>query len=183
MSRLTTTISTILLAFALLGASGTASAENGFLKNNKFLQNNKFLSSDESYLTFNTFSLHFENFNDRNNVTPGIGWEYSPTGKLGFHVGTVKDSFNFQARYIGINYATQRYNVLGGQLRFIVGVTALHKQFSPSSEPETRIVPLPVIELKMSERFVLNVSGSPELDFQGQHTNGVLILQGKWNLF
>jgi len=176
MGRLLGTISTLILAFSLLGASSTASAENGFL-------DNKILSSDESFLTFNAFSLHFENFNDRNNVTPGIGWEYSPTGKLGFHVGTVRDSFGFQARYLGLNYATRRFNTFAGDLRFIVGVTALHKKYSPSGDPETRIVPLPVVELKVTEKFTLNFSGSPELDFQGQHTNGVLILQGKWNLF
>ena len=95
----------------------------------------------------------------------------------------MRDSFGFQARYFGLNYATRRFNTFAGGLRFIVGVTALHKQFSPSGDPETRVVPLPVVELKMTEKFTLNLSGSPELDFQGQHTNGVLILQGKWNLF
>lgn len=177
MGRLLGTISTLVLTFALMGASGTAAADTSLLKNSKVF------GSDDSFLTFNTFSLHFENFNERNNVTPGIGWEYSPSKKLGFHVGTVQDSFGFQSTYAGLNIATPRYNVFGGQLRFILGATILHKQFRVNSGPETRLVPLPVVELKLSDRFTLNVSGSPALDFQGQRTNGVLILQGKLNLF
>ena len=177
MGRLLGTISTVVLAFTLLGASGTASAES------QFFQNNKFLSSDDSFLTFNTFSFHFKKADERNSVTPGIGWEYSPTGKLGFHVGTVKDSFNYQAMYFGLNYATPRYAALGGRIRFILGVTALHKQYTPNSEPETKVVPLPVMEIKMSDRFIVNISGSPEIDYQDHHNNAVLIIQGKWNLF
>jgi len=153
-----------ILMFGLLGASGTAHAK-------------------DSYLTFNTFALHFKNADKRNNVTPGIGWEYSPSGKIGFHVGTVKDSFNYQAKYLGINYATPRYAALGGRVRFILGITALHKQYHPTSEPETKIVPLPAIEFQMSERFTLNISGSPEIDFDDHHNNAVMIFQGKWNMF
>jgi len=132
MKRLMGTLAVIGFALGLLGASGSAHAA-------------------DQYLTFNTFALHFKNANERNNVTPGIGWEYSPSGKIGFHLGTVKDSFNYQARYVGLNYATPRYAALGGRIRFIVGVTALHKQYHPTSEPETKIVPLPAIEFQMSD--------------------------------
>jgi len=164
MNRLKGSLAALAMFVGLLGATGTAQA-------------------DDQYLTFNTFALHFENAADRNSVTPGIGWEYSPSGKIGFHVGTVKDSFNYQAKYVGLNYATPRYAALGGRIRFILGITALHKQYDPNSEPETRVVPLPAIEFQMSEKFVLNVSGSPEIDYQDHHNNAVLIFQGKWNMF
>jgi len=164
MKRLTGSLATVVLLFGLLGMANTASAK-------------------DQYFTFNTISYHFKNTNERNNVTPGIGWEYSPSKKIGFHLGTVRDSFAFQSTYAGINWATPRYKIFGGRVRFILGVTALHKQFSPNSAPKTRIVPLPVVEFKFSKRFVLNVSGSPEVDFQGQKNNAVLIFQGKLNLF
>lgn len=44
------------------------------------------------YLVFNTFAHHFEHSNERDDFTPGIGWEYSPTNRVGFHVGTLSDS-------------------------------------------------------------------------------------------
>ena len=164
MKAITGSITTLVLLFGLLGAANTAQAA-------------------DQYLTFNTYSHHFEKRKERQNITPGIGWEYSPSKKLGFHVGTVRDSFNYQAKYVGINWATPRYKVFGGRVRFIVGLTALHKQFTPTSSPATKIVPLPVVEFKFNKRFVLNVSGSPEIDFNGHSNNAVLIFQGKLNLF
>ena len=164
MKGLTGSITALVLLFSLLGAASNAQAA-------------------DQYLTFNAYSHHFEKFNERNNITPGIGWEYSPSKKIGFHVGTVRDSFNYQAKYVGINWATPRWKALGGRVRFIVGLTALHKQYTPNSEPETKIVPLPVVEFKFTDRFVLNLSGSPEIDFEGHSNNAVLIFQGKLNLF
>jgi hypothetical protein len=164
MKKLLGLTTAVVMMFGLLGAASVAHAA-------------------DQYLTFNTYALHFKKADERNNVTPGIGWEYSPSGKIGFHVGTVKDSFNYQAKYIGLNYATPRYAVLGGRVRFILGVTALHKQYSPNSEPTTKIVPLPAVEFQMTDRFVINVSGSPEIDFQDHHNNAVMFFQGKWNVF
>jgi len=137
---------------------------------------------DDSYLVFNTFSYHFKNADKRNAVTPGIGFEYSPTGKIGFHVGTVRDSFSYQAKYLGLNYATPRYASLGGKVRFIVGATILNKQYHPNSEPETKIVPLPVVEIAFSEKAVLNISGSPEIDYGEHHNNAVVFFQFKLNM-
>ena len=94
MKALTGSIATLVLLFGLLGAANTAQAA-------------------DQYLTFNTYSHHFEKRKERQNITPGIGWEYSPSKKLGFHVGTVRDSFNYQAKYVGINWATPRYKVFG----------------------------------------------------------------------
>lgn len=164
MNRLTGSLITLVLLFGLLTAASNAHAE-------------------DQYLTFNTYSHHFEKANERRNFTPGIGWEYSPSNRIGFHVGTVLDSFNYQAKYVGINWATPRYKIFGGRVRFIVGLTALHKQFTPTSEPATKIVPLPVVEFRFSKRFVLNLSGSPEIDFNGHSNNAVLIFQGKLDLF
>lgn len=137
---------------------------------------------DDSYLVFNTFAYHFKNADKRNAVTPGIGFEYSPTGKLGFHVGTVRDSFSYQAKYFGLNYATPRYESLGGKVRFIIGATALNKQYHPNSEPETKIVPLPVVEFLISKKATLNISGSPEIDFGEHHNNAVVFFQFKLNM-
>jgi hypothetical protein len=138
--------------------------------------------ADDQYLVFNTVALHFKNADERNALTPGIGWEYSPSGKIGFHVGTLSDSFGYQARYGGLNYATPRYRMLGGKLRFILGGTILHKQYHKDAAPETKLVPLPAMEFAISERAVLNVSGSPQVDYAGQHNNAVLFFQFKLNL-
>ncbi len=138
--------------------------------------------ADDQYLVFNTVALHFKNADDRNALVPGIGWEYSPSGKLGFHVGTLSDSFGYQAKYGGINYATPRYAALGGKIRFILGATVLNKQYKKDGEPETKIVPLPAVELALSKRAVLNISGSPEIDYGEHHNNAVMFFQFKLNL-
>lgn len=139
-------------------------------------------ANSNQYLVFNTVALHFKNADERNGFTPGIGWEYSPSGKVGFHVGTVKDSFGYQARYAGLNYATRPVAALDGKVRFILGATILHKQYHLNADPETKIVPLPAVEFAMSDRAVLNVSGSPEIDFADHHNNAVLFFQFKLNL-
>jgi len=130
MNRVTGSLTSLVLLFGLLTATGNVQAK-------------------EQYLTFNTYSHHFEKADERRNFTPGIGWEYSPTNRIGFHVGTVLDSFDYQAKYVGINWATPRYKIFKGRVRFILGLTALHKQFTPTSSPATKIVPLPVVENKL----------------------------------
>ncbi len=134
----------------------------------------------DGYLVFNTAALHFKNADDRNAFVPGIGWEYSPTGKVGFHVGTLSDSFGYQASYVGVNYGTRR--MLGGKLRFLLGATVINKQFHKNTEAETKILPLPAMEFAISDRAVLNISGSPELDFGEHHNNAVLFFQFKLNM-
>ncbi|MFK7995361.1 MAG: hypothetical protein AB8B87_14565 [Granulosicoccus sp.] len=148
----------MLAASLLLGKAGLAHADNG-------------------YLVINTLALHFENFDDRNAFTPGVGWEYSPSAKIGWHIGTLSDSFGYQSAYGGINYATKPK--LNGKLRFMIGATILHKQFKKNGEPETKLVPLPAMEFRMSERTVLNLSGSPQVDFGDQKNNAVLFFQLK----
>ena len=49
-------------------------------------------------LVISACAYHFENFYERNALTPGLGWEYSPSGKIGWHVGTLSDSFVFRVR-------------------------------------------------------------------------------------
>lgn len=133
--------------------------------------------ANDGFLVINTLALHFENFDDRNAFTPGLGWEYSPSSKIGWHAGTLSDSFGYQSAYGGINYATKPK--LYGKLRFLIGATILHKQFKKNAEPETKIVPLPAMEFRMSERTVLNLSGSPQVDFGNQRNNAVLFFQLK----
>jgi hypothetical protein len=136
--------------------------------------------ADKSFLVLNTLALHFENFDERNTFTPGVGWEYSPSSKLGFHVGTLSDSFGYQSYYGGINYATQP--MLASRVRFLVGASIVHKQFKKNGEPETKLLPFPAMEIKLSQRSVLNVSGSPQVDFGNQRNNAVLFFQYKLQL-
>jgi len=133
--------------------------------------------ADNGFLVINTLALHFENFDDRNAFTPGIGWEYSPSGAFGWHVGTLSDSFGYQSRYGGINYATQPF--MYGKVRLMLGATVLHKQFKKNGDPETKLVPLPAMEVRLTEQAVLNVSGSPQVDFANQKNNAVLFFQLK----
>ncbi len=134
----------------------------------------------DGYLVLSTAALHFENADERNAFTPGIGWEYSPSSKLGFHVGTLSDSFGYLASYGGINYASQPK--LNGRVRFLLGATVLHKQFTQDAEPSTKIVPLPAVELGLTDKAVVNISGSPEIDYGDHHNNAVIFFQLKLNL-
>ena len=134
----------------------------------------------DGHLVFNTAAVHFKNFNDRNAFVPGLGWEYSPSSKFGFHVGTLSDSFGSQAGYIGFNYGTKR--MFNNRVRFLVGATALYKQYHKNTERETKIVPFPVMEIALSKRSSLNITGSPEIDYQGSKSNAVMFFQFKMQL-
>lgn len=134
----------------------------------------------DGHLVFNTAAIHFKNFSDRNAFVPGLGWEYSPSGKFGFHVGTLSDSFGAQAAYLGFNYGTKRY--FNNRVRFLVGATAVHKQFHKNADLETKIVPFPVVEVALTKRSSLNITGSPEIDYAGSHSNAVMFFQYKLQL-
>lgn len=137
--------------------------------------------SAKQYLVFNTLAFHFENADERRLFTPGIGWEFSPSSRVGFHAGTLSDSFGFQAGYAGLNYATRKFYAGPVGFRLIGGASIVHKQFHKNSEAETKILPLPVIEIGFSETAVLNISGSPKLDYAGQKNNAVVFFQFKLN--
>lgn len=136
--------------------------------------------ADDGYLVLSTAAYHFKNFDERNAFTPGVGWEYSPSGKIGWHVGTLSDSFGYQAKYGGINYATRP--MIYGKVRFLIGATLLHKQYKKNAEPETKIVPLPAMEIKLTKSSVLNLSGSPQVDYGDHRNNAVLFFQFKLQL-
>ena len=150
--------SILILVVGLFAAPGSAKADNG-------------------YLVLSTLAWHFDNFDERNAFTPGVGWEYSPSSKLGWHAGTLSDSFGYQSYYGGINYATR--SVIAGRIRFLVGASIVHKQFKKNAEPETKVLPFPALEVKLSQRSVLNISGSPAIDFADQKNNAVLFFQYK----
>ena len=170
-----------LLTLGMLFASATAQANsNSFGLDFGKTTGLSSAKPNDGYLVLSAAAYHFANFEERNAFTPGIGWEYSPSGKIGWHVGTLSDSFGYQAKYGGINYATQR--MLFGRVRLILGATILHKQFSINSGAETRIVPLPAVEIKMTKRSVLNLSGSPQVDYANQKNNGVIFVQFKLQL-
>lgn len=136
--------------------------------------------NQNDFLVVSAGAYHFENFNERNAFTPGLGWEYSPSGKIGWHVGTLSDSFGYQAVYGGINYATKPK--FFGRVRFLIGASVVHKQFKKNAEAETKILPIPAMEIKLTKRSVLNVSGSPQVDYGDHRNNAVLFFQFKLNL-
>lgn len=154
----------IVMATVLLGASfGVSSAH-----------------AADGHLVFNTAAIHFKNFSDRKAFVPGVGWEYSPSGKAGFHVGTLSDSFGAQAAYLGVNYGTRRF--INNKVRFLIGATVVHKQFHKNTPLETKVVPFPVMEMSLWKRASLNISGSPEIDYNGSHSNAVMFFQFKLQL-
>lgn len=136
--------------------------------------------TDNSYLVLSTVALHFENADERNTFTPGIGWEYSPSKKLGWHAGTLSDSFGYQSYYGGLVYASRP--MLFSRLRFLLGASVVHKQFKKNGDPETKLLPFPALELKLSKRSVLNITGSPQVDFANQKNNAVMFFQYKLDL-
>lgn len=135
----------------------------------------------DQFFVVNTGAYHFKNQDERNAFTPGVGWEYSPSSKVGFHIGTLSDSFGYQATYGGINWATRPLDLGTTKLRLIVGASIVHKQFHKNTEAQTKILPLPAVEVALTRRAVLNISGSPQLDVAGQKNNGVIFFQFKWN--
>lgn len=153
--------SLLVILIALLASSHSARADNGFL-------------------VLSTIALHFENFDERNTFTPGVGWEYSPSSKVGWHAGTLSDSFGYQSYYGGINYATRP--MLFNRLRFLIGASVVHKQYKKNGEPETKLLPFPAMELTLGKRSVLNVSGSPQVDFGDHRNNAVMFFQYKLQL-
>ncbi len=154
-------VTAVLLAFGSLTGSASAKADN-------------------SFLVLSTLALHFENFDERNAFTPGVGWEYSPSSKIGWHGGTLSDSFGFQSYYGGINYATKP--MFASRVRFLIGASVVHKQFKKNAEAETKLLPFPAMELKISRHAVLNISGSPAVDYGDQQNNAVLFFQYKLQL-
>ncbi|MFT6874058.1 MAG: hypothetical protein ACI9XK_001049 [Granulosicoccus sp.] len=136
--------------------------------------------SQKDFLVVNAGAYHFENFDERNAFTPGLGWEYSPSAKFGWHAGTLSDSFGYQAMYGGINYATKP--IFFGKVRFLIGASVVRKQYKKNAEPETKLLPFPAMEIKLTKRAVLNVSGSPQIDYGNHRNNAVLFFQFKLNL-
>jgi len=134
----------------------------------------------DGHLVISAAAIHFKNFEDRNAFVPGVGWEYSPSGKIGFHVGTLADSFGAQASYVGLNYGTRR--MFNNRVRFLIGASAVHKQYHKNKPLETKIVPFPVMEVALSKRASMNITGSPEVDYNGSHSNGVMFFQFKVQL-
>lgn len=132
------------------------------------------------FLVVSAGAYHFENFNERNAFTPGLGWEYSPSAKIGWHAGTLSDSFGYQAVYGGVNYATKPK--IFGRVRFLIGASLVHKQYKKNAEAETKILPIPAMEIRLTKRSVLNVSGSPQVDYGNHRNNAVLFFQFKLNL-
>lgn len=137
-------------------------------------------TANPDYLVLSAGAYHFDNFNERNAFTPGVGWEYSPSSKIGWHAGTLSDSFGYQAVYAGLNYATKP--ILYGKVRFLIGASAVHKQYKKNAEPETKLLPIPAMEVKLSNRSVLNISGSPQVDIGEHRNNAVLFFQFKVNV-
>ncbi len=136
----------------------------------------------DDFFVLNTIALHFDNAKERNAIVPGVGWEHSPSSGLGWHIGTFSDSFGSRATYTGINYASAKKRILSRDVRFLIGATILRKQYHEDSDLQTKIVPLPAVEISLTKNTVLNVSGSPEVDYNGEHSNAVMFFQLKMNV-
>ncbi|ASJ75241.1 hypothetical protein [Granulosicoccus antarcticus] len=160
-TKIFTYISAVIITLTLMLGSATAKADN-------------------SFLVLSTLSWHFENFDDRNAFTPGVGWEYSPSSKIGWHAGTLSDSFGYQSYYGGLVYASKP--MVYSKVRLLLGATVVHKQYKKNAEPETKLLPFPAVEIKISKRSVLNISGSPAIDYADQKNNAVLFFQYKLNI-
>lgn len=147
-----------IMAVALLAGSAVAKANDG-------------------YLVLSTAAWHFKNADERNAFTPGVGWEFSPSSRIGWHAGTLSDSFGYQSYYGGINYATKPR--MAGRVRFLIGATVLHKQYKKDAAPETKLVPFPAMEIKLTKSSVINISGSPQVDYRDHRNNAVMFFQFK----
>ncbi len=138
--------------------------------------------ASDNYFVMSAVALHFAKSNERNAAVPGIGWEYSPSNSLGWHAGTFSDSFGSQATYAGLNYGTPKTQFLTRDIRFLIGATILRKQYHTNQELQTKVVPLPVLEVSLTKSTILNISGSPEVDYNGEHSNAVMYFQLKMDM-
>lgn len=139
-------------------------------------------SASDNYFVMSAVALHFENSAERNTMVPGVGWEFSPSNNLGWHAGTFSDSFGSRATYAGINYGTPKARILTRDVRFLIGATVLRKQYHADKELQTKIIPFPVLEVSLTKSTILNISGSPEVDYNGEHSNAVMYFQLKMDI-
>ncbi|HBS25640.1 MAG TPA: hypothetical protein DD827_00695 [Gammaproteobacteria bacterium] len=132
------------------------------------------------YISLQAVSLHFKKYKERQAVHPSLGYEYSRNRKLGWQAAWFKDSFGYQSGYMGVNYTAKQFKLLGMSVRLIGALNVVHKQFVKGGDGETKLVPIPIIELGIQKYISLNITGSPELDYaNGKHTNGVVVMQLK----
>ncbi len=134
----------------------------------------------DEYISLQAVSFHFKKANERQAIHPSLGFEYSREHKLGWQAAWFKDSFGYQSGYMGINYSANKFKVLGVPVRLIGALNVVHKQFIKGGEGETKLVPIPIIEVGIQKHVSLNITGSPKLDYaNGKRTNGVLVMQLK----
>jgi hypothetical protein len=59
-------------------------------------------------------------------------------------------------------------------------LNVMEKQYLKGKDLETRIIPMPILEVKASNKLSINVTGTPQLDYSDKHhTNGVILFQFK----
>lgn len=133
----------------------------------------------DQYLVLEGFSYHMKKSDERNALNLGLGIESSPTHKWGWQVGTFRDSFHQNASYAGLNYALKPFPLLGQKARFIPSLNVVRKKFAKTEYVRTRVIPLPTLEVCINGKMILNVSGSPALDYDQTRTNGVVFLSLK----
>jgi len=160
------TLSIVVLSFILLSISSVSLAEDL-----------------ERFVSLPSISYHFENFNDRKAFHPGIGYEYSPDHALGWQAALFQDSFGQNAQYIGANYSSKAFPMFGLRMRVMGMLNIINKQFLKGQDVETRIIPMPIVEVKATQKLSFNITGTPQLDYSSQHhTNGVVLFQMKMAL-
>jgi len=157
------TLSIVILSLVLLTVSSTS-----------------FAADLERFISLPSVSYHFENFSDRKAFHPGIGYEYSPDHAMGWQAALFQDSFGQDARYIGVNYSSKAFPLLGFRVRTMGVLNVMEKQYLKGQDIETRIIPMPILEVKATNKLSFNVTGTPQLDYsEKHHTNGVILFQLK----
>ncbi len=106
----------------------------------------------------------------------------SPLSGLGWQVGLFRDSFEQLSGYAGLNYTLATYYRGNLQARLLGVANITYKQFHKGQDPETRLIPLPALELKTVGDVFVNLSVVPEIGGKKYHTNGLMYLQFKLKL-
>jgi hypothetical protein len=134
------------------------------------------------YAVVQTLTVHFNNFSERNGINSTLGLENSPLGGWGWQAGIFRDSFGRVSGYAGINHSLWQTDLHDIPLRFLFTANVVHKQFHKNRQRETKLIPLPTLELSASRNWLVNLGIIPETPKGTNHTNGLLFLQIKLKL-
>ncbi len=139
-------------------------------------------ADDSMYVVFQTLTLHFDNFSERNGVNTTLGLERSPINQWGWQAGIFRDSFGRISGYAGLNRSLYETRIRNRPLRILLTANVVHKQFHKNKNRETKVIPLPTLELSATKALFINMGVVPETPDGRNHTNGLLFVQMKLKL-